>query len=117
MYGMLVFLFITVFIAGLMVGRTPEYLGKKIETREMQLSVLAVVGQTVVILFLAAAAMVTKAGSRALEQPGPARAFGNPLRLLLRRREQRQRIRRSQREHPFYNVTLGRSPCSSAGSS
>ena len=42
MYGMLVFLFITVFFAGLMVGRTPEYLGKKIETREVQLSVLAV---------------------------------------------------------------------------
>jgi len=71
MYGMLIFLFITVFIAGLMVGRTPEYLGKKIETREMQLSVLAVVGQTVSILFLAAAAIVTKTGLSSLANQGP----------------------------------------------
>ena len=71
MYGMLIFVFITVFFAGLMVGRTPEYIGKKIETREVQLSVLAVVGQTVVILFLAAAAVVTKAGLSSLNNAGP----------------------------------------------
>jgi K+-transporting ATPase ATPase A chain len=71
MYGMLIFLLITVFIAGLMVGRTPEYLGKKIETREMQLSVLAVVGQTISILFLAAAAIVTKTGLSSLANKGP----------------------------------------------
>jgi len=71
MYGILIFLFITVFIAGLMVGRTPEYLGKKIETREVQLSVLAAVGQTAVILFLAAAAAVTKAGLSSLNNAGP----------------------------------------------
>jgi K+-transporting ATPase ATPase A chain len=71
MYGMLIFLLITVFIAGLMVGRTPEYLGKKIETREMQLSVLAVVGQTISILFLAAAAIVTKTGLSSLANQGP----------------------------------------------
>jgi potassium-transporting ATPase potassium-binding subunit len=71
MYGMLVFLIITVFIAGLMVGRTPEYLGKKIESREMQLSVLAVVGQTATLLFLAAAAVVTKAGLSSLNNHGP----------------------------------------------
>ena len=71
MYGMLIFLFITIFFAGLMVGRTPEYLGKKIETREVQLSVLAVIGQTVTILFLAAAAMVTRAGLATLNNQGP----------------------------------------------
>jgi K+-transporting ATPase ATPase A chain len=71
MYGMLVFLFITVFIAGLMVGRTPEYLGKKIESREMQLSVLAVIGQTATILFLAAAAVATKTGLSGLNNQGP----------------------------------------------
>ncbi|HVP17447.1 MAG TPA: potassium-transporting ATPase subunit KdpA [Spirochaetia bacterium] len=71
MYGMLVFLFITVFIAGLMVGRTPEYLGKKIESREMQLSVLAVVGQTCTVLFLAAAAVATKTGLSSLSNQGP----------------------------------------------
>jgi len=71
MYGMLVFLFITVFIAGLMVGRTPEYLGKKIESREMQLSVLAVIGQTGTILFLAAAGVATKIGLSGLNNQGP----------------------------------------------
>jgi K+-transporting ATPase ATPase A chain len=71
MYGMLVFLIITVFIAGLMVGRTPEYLGKKIESREMQLSVLAVVGQTATLLFLAAIAVITKAGLSSLNNQGP----------------------------------------------
>jgi potassium-transporting ATPase potassium-binding subunit len=71
MYGMLVFLFITVFIAGLMVGRTPEYMGKKIESKEMQLSVLAVVGQTVVILFLTAAGVATKTGLSSRTNTGP----------------------------------------------
>ena len=71
MYGMLVFLFITVFIAGLMVGRTPEYLGKKIESREMQLSVLAVIGQTCTVLFLAAAGIATKVGLSSLNNQGP----------------------------------------------
>jgi K+-transporting ATPase ATPase A chain len=71
MYGMLIFVFITVFFAGLMVGRTPEYLGKKIETREVQLSVLAVIGQTVTILFFTAAAVVSKAGLAGLNNQGP----------------------------------------------
>ena len=52
LYGMLLFVILTVFIAGLMVGRTPEYMGKKIETREIQISVLAIIGQNVTILFL-----------------------------------------------------------------
>jgi K+-transporting ATPase ATPase A chain len=71
MYGMLIFLFVTVFIAGLMVGRTPEYLGKKIETREVQLSVLAIVGQSVAVLLLSAPALVTKAGLSSLGNQGP----------------------------------------------
>jgi K+-transporting ATPase ATPase A chain len=71
MYGLLVFLFITVFIAGLMVGRTPEYLGKRIETREVQLSVLAIVAQGLVVLFLAAIASVTKVGLSSLSNQGP----------------------------------------------
>jgi K+-transporting ATPase ATPase A chain len=70
-YGMLIFVFITVFFAGLMVGRTPEYIGKKIESREVQLSVLAAVGQTVTILFLTAAAVVLKVGLAGLNNQGP----------------------------------------------
>ena len=83
MYGMLIFLVITIFFAGLMVGRTPEYLGKKIETREVQLSVLAVIGQTATILFLAAAAIVTKDGLAGSQQPGTARPLGDPLRVFI----------------------------------
>ncbi|MGO9307750.1 MAG: potassium-transporting ATPase subunit KdpA, partial [Spirochaetia bacterium] len=71
MYGMLVFVFITVFFAGLMVGRTPEYIGKKIESREVQLSVLAIIGQTATILFFAAAAVIAKAGLAGLNNQGP----------------------------------------------
>ncbi len=71
MYGMLVFLFITIFFAGLMVGRTPEYMGKKIEAREVQLSVLAIIGQSVSVLFLAAAAIATKVGLSSLANHGP----------------------------------------------
>ena len=52
LYGMLVFVVLTVFIAGLMVGRTPEYLGKKIEAREMKLAMLYVLIFPLIILVL-----------------------------------------------------------------
>jgi K+-transporting ATPase ATPase A chain len=62
LYGMLVFVILTVFIAGLMVGRTPEYLGKKIEAREVQMAMLAVLLPAAAILLLTALASVTDAG-------------------------------------------------------
>jgi K+-transporting ATPase ATPase A chain len=62
LYGMLVIAILTVFIAGLMVGRTPEYLGKKIEAREMKLAMLALLILPLVILgFSSAAALLPKA--------------------------------------------------------
>lgn len=62
LYGMIVIAILTVFIAGLMVGRTPEYLGKKIEAREMTFAMLALLVLPLVILgFSAAAAMLPKA--------------------------------------------------------
>ena len=54
LYAMLVFVLLSVFIAGLMVGRTPEYLGKKIQAREVQLAVLYVLIFPFIILFMAA---------------------------------------------------------------
>ena len=63
LYGMLVMAVLAVFIAGLMVGRTPEYLGKKIEAREMKLAMLFILIFPAVILLPAAIAMVTKAGT------------------------------------------------------
>ena len=62
LYGMLLFAIIAVFVAGLMVGRTPEYLGKKIEAREVKMAILAILILPASILGFAAIATVTKAG-------------------------------------------------------
>ena len=69
--GLLVFAILAVFIAGLMVGRTPEYLGKKIEGREMKLAVLATLYFCVTALGLAAIAAVLPAGKDAVLNHGP----------------------------------------------
>jgi len=69
--GLLVNAILAVFIAGLMVGRTPEFLGKKIEGREMKLAVLAVLYFCVTALGFAALASVVPAGSNAALNPGP----------------------------------------------
>jgi K+-transporting ATPase ATPase A chain len=71
LYGMLIFVIITVFIAGLMVGRTPEYLGKKIEAFEVKMSMLAVIAPSLVILVFSAIACVTDAGLSSLGNKGP----------------------------------------------
>jgi K+-transporting ATPase ATPase A chain len=71
LYGMLVMVVLTVFIAGLMVGRTPEYLGKKIEAREMKLAMLYVLVFPLVILTLTAWAAVVPSGVSSLANPGP----------------------------------------------
>jgi potassium-transporting ATPase potassium-binding subunit len=71
MYGLLVFAVLAVFIAGLMVGRTPEYLGKKIEQFEMKMAALAILILPLSILGFTALAMATKAGQAAIFNPGP----------------------------------------------
>jgi potassium-transporting ATPase potassium-binding subunit len=71
LYGMLVFVILSVFIAGLMVGRTPEYLGKKIESREMKLAMLYVLIFPLVILGFSAWASVSPLGLSALGNAGP----------------------------------------------
>ncbi len=71
LYGMLVMAILAVFIAGLMVGRTPEYLGKKIEGREMKLAMLFILIFPAVILVPAGIAVVTKAGLAGITNPGP----------------------------------------------
>ena len=70
LYGMLMLVIITVFVSGLMVGRTPEYLGKKIEPFEMKMAVLAVLIMPLLILLCTAAASVSKLGTSALGNPG-----------------------------------------------
>ena len=71
LYGMIVMVILTVFIAGLMVGRTPEYLGKKIEAREVQMAMLFVLVFAGAILVLSALAAVTPAGLQGRTIAGP----------------------------------------------
>ena len=71
LYGILVIAIITVFVAGLMVGRTPEYLGKKIETREMKLAMLAILIYPPLVLGLTAASVMLKTGLDSLANAGP----------------------------------------------
>jgi K+-transporting ATPase ATPase A chain len=71
LYGMLVMAMITVFIAGLMVGRTPEYLGKKIEMFEMKMAVLVVLVVNALVKIGTAAGVTTTAGAAGVLNPGP----------------------------------------------
>jgi potassium-transporting ATPase potassium-binding subunit len=71
LYGMLMMVILTVFIAGLMVGRTPEYLGKKIQAREVQMAMLYVLAFAGAVLTLSAVAAVTPAGLAGRTNLGP----------------------------------------------
>ncbi len=71
LYGMLAFVIIAVFIAGLMIGRTPEYLGKKIEAFEMKMASLMVLIPVLLVLFGTALAVTLTAGKTAVFNPGP----------------------------------------------
>jgi K+-transporting ATPase ATPase A chain len=71
LYGMLLFAVVAVFVAGLMVGRTPEYLGKKIEAREVKMSMLAILAVALSILGFAAIGTVTPAGLAGPANQGP----------------------------------------------
>ena len=71
LYGIIIFIIITVFIAGLMVGRTPEYLGKKIEAFEVQMAIIAVLAPNLVIQLFSAWASVSSYGLSSLNNSGP----------------------------------------------
>lgn len=71
LYGMLLFVLLAVFIAGLMIGRTPEYLGKKIDVREMKMTALAILVTPALVLLGTALAMMTDAGRSGMLNPGP----------------------------------------------
>jgi len=70
LYGMLLFVLLAVFIAGLMIGRTPEYLGKKIDVREMKLTALAILVTPALVLLGTALALMTDAGRSGIFNPG-----------------------------------------------
>jgi potassium-transporting ATPase potassium-binding subunit len=71
LYGIIVFVILAVFIAGLMVGRTPEYLGKKIESYDVKMAMLAILILTLTILSFSAVALVRPFGASSISNPGP----------------------------------------------
>jgi K+-transporting ATPase ATPase A chain len=71
MYGMLIYIVLAVFIAGLMVGRTPEYLGKKIEAYDVKMAMLVVLVFPLVILAFTAISVVNGFGTSSIANPGP----------------------------------------------
>lgn len=70
LYGMLLFVLLAVFLAGLMIGRTPEYLGKKIEVREMKMVALAILVTPTLVLLGTTIALMTDAGREGILNPG-----------------------------------------------
>jgi K+-transporting ATPase ATPase A chain len=71
LYGMLVFAILAVFIAGLMIGRTPEYLGKKIEAHEMKMVSIAILVTPLLVLLGTAVAVLADPGRASIQDPGP----------------------------------------------
>jgi K+-transporting ATPase ATPase A chain len=71
LYGILLFAIITLFVAGLMVGRTPEYLGKKLEAKEVKMTMLAILCMPLALLVLTAIAVVVEPGLAGISNSGP----------------------------------------------
>jgi len=106
LYGMLAFAIIAVFIAGLMVGRTPEYLGKKIEAFEMKMAALLVLVMPMIVLVGAAVAVATDAGRKGISNPGP-HGFSQVLYAFTSAGNNNgSAFAGLDANHPFYNVSL-----------
>ena len=107
MYGMLMFAVVAVFVAGLMVGRTPEYLGKKIEAKEMKMASLAILVPAMSILVFTAIAVVTEAGKKGPLNPG-AHGFSEILYAYSSATGNNgSAFAGLTANTPFYNTTLG----------
>ena len=110
LYGILIYVVLAVFIAGLMVGRTPEYLGKKIEAYDVKMAMLVTLVFPLVILVVHRGSSLG-AGIRHLEpssNPGPHGFTPDSLRLHLQAWQQRLRFRRAQRETRSGTTRRGR---------
>ena len=99
LYGMLIFALLSVFIAGLMVGRTPEYLGKKIQAAEMKLVVLYILVVPVVVLVFTGVSVVMDTAQASILNAGPHGLTEITLRLHVGRQQQRLGLRRPHRQH------------------
>jgi len=106
LYGMLIFAILAVFIAGLMIGRTPEYLGKKIETHEMKMSSIAILVTPLLVLLGAAVAVMSDAGRAGIANPG-AHGFSEILYALTSAGNNNgSAFAGLSANTPFYNVLL-----------
>ena len=107
LYGMLVFAILAVFIAGLMIGRTPEYLGKKIEAHEMKLVSIAILVTPIVVLVGTAIAVLATAGKAGVANPG-AHGFSEILYALTSAANNNgSAFAGLSANTPFYNTLLG----------
>lgn len=107
LYGMLVFAILAVFIAGLMIGRTPEYLGKKIEVFEMKMSAIAILVTPLLVLLGTAIAVMSEAGRAGIANPG-AHGFSEILYALTSAANNNgSAFAGLSANTPFYNVLLG----------
>jgi K+-transporting ATPase ATPase A chain len=107
LYGMFLFIVLTVFIAGLMVGRTPEYLGKKIEAHDVKLAMLAVLVLAFCILVGTAAAAVTAAGTSRLANAGPHGLSEMTYAFTSATGNNGSAFAGLDANHRFYNIALG----------
>jgi K+-transporting ATPase ATPase A chain len=107
LYGMLAFVIVAVFVAGLMVGRTPEYLGKKIEAFEMKMAALMILIPPILVLASTALAVVTPAGQAGVLNPGP-HGFSELLYAFSSAGNNNgSSFAGLSANTPFYNLTLG----------
>jgi K+-transporting ATPase ATPase A chain len=107
LYGLLAFVIVAVFVAGLMVGRTPEYLGKKIESFEMKMASLLVLIMPITVLGLTALASVTAAGKSGVFNPG-AHGFSEILYAFASQGNNNgSAFAGLNADIPFYNLTGG----------
>jgi K+-transporting ATPase ATPase A chain len=107
LYGMLVFAIIAVFIAGLMIGRTPEYLGKKIEAYDMKMSSIAILATPLIVLAGTAVAVMAEPGRAGVANPG-AHGFSEILYAFTSAANNNgSAFGGLAANTPFYNVMLG----------
>ena len=107
LYGMLIFAILAVFIAGLMIGRTPEYLGKKIEAHEMKLTSIVILVTPILVLAGTALALMSGAGKAGIANPG-AHGFSEVLYALTSAGNNNgSAFAGLSANTPFYNTLLG----------
>jgi K+-transporting ATPase ATPase A chain len=107
LYGMLVFVIVAVFVAGLMVGRTPEYLGKKIEAYEMKMASLLILIMPITVLILTAIALMLSTSRASIFNPGP-HGFSEVLYMFTSQGNNNgSAFAGIAGNTPFYNITGG----------